>query len=259
MHRSSGECPKKWISSYMKLFVSAAVLAVAVGTFAPQAALATNGYFSLGYGLKAQGMGGAAAALTNDAKGGANNPASMAWAGNRFDVGFEEFNPTRSASRTGNANGLNASVASEQNSFVIPGVGYNRMLSSGSAIGVTVYGNGGLNTDYGSGQLNCGGGLGREICSAAPVASASTSFSSSSRRRSRSKSAAAPRSASRRCWSIKPFARADCKRSPPSLRRRAPSPITVRRHRTGSASASDFSASFRTASTSARRSLRASI
>lgn len=259
MHRSSGECPKKWISSYMKLFVSAAVLAVAVGTFAPQAALATNGYFSLGYGLKAQGMGGAAAALTNDAKGGANNPASMAWAGNRFDVGFEEFNPTRSASRTGNANGLNASVASEQNSFVIPGVGYNRMLSSGSAIGVTVYGNGGLNTDYGSGQLNCGGGpgTGNLLCGpgrlgvnlvqlvVAPTFSLKVGGGAS--------------------IGISPllvhqaFRAADCKRSPPSLRRRAPSPITVRRHRTGSASASDFSASFRTASTSARRSLRASI
>lgn len=123
-------------------------------------ALATNGYFSLGYGLKAQGMGGAAAALTNDAKGGANNPASMAWAGDRFDIGFEEFNPTRSASRVGNANGLNASVASEQNSFVIPGTGFNRKIGRRATVGVTIYGNGGLNTDYAPGQLNCGGGPG---------------------------------------------------------------------------------------------------
>lgn len=126
----------------------------------PLPALATNGYFSLGYGLKAEGMGGAAAALTNDAKGGANNPASMVWAGNRFDIGVEEFNPTRSAARTGNANGLNTSVQSEQNAFIIPGLGYNHMLGDRMSLGVTVYGNGGLNTDYAGGQLNCGGGPG---------------------------------------------------------------------------------------------------
>jgi long-chain fatty acid transport protein len=123
-------------------------------------ASATNGYFSLGYGLKAQGMGGVAAAMTDDAKGGANNPASMAWVGDRFEIGFEEFNPTRSASRTGNANGLNASVASEQNSFIIPGFGFNRRLGERAAIGMSVYGNGGLNTNYAPGQLNCGAGPG---------------------------------------------------------------------------------------------------
>ncbi|GAC1420694.1 MAG: TonB-dependent receptor [Candidatus Velthaea sp.] len=144
----------------MKYFRKTAALIVVAGAFAPQAVLATNGYFSLGYGLKAQGMGGAAVALTNDAKGGANNPASMVWAGDRIDVGFEEFNPTRSASRTGNANGLNASVASEQNSFIIPGVGYNHMRGTRAALGVTVYGNGGLNTNYSPGQLNCGAGPG---------------------------------------------------------------------------------------------------
>ena len=144
----------------MKFFSRSFAFAVAAGTLAPLPALATNGYFSLGYGLKAQGMGGAAAAMTNDSKGGANNPASAAWTGDRIDLGFEEFNPTRSASRSGNAMGLNASVSSEQNSFIIPGFGYNHMIGKGSSLGVTIYGNGGLNTDYGSGQLNCGRGPG---------------------------------------------------------------------------------------------------
>jgi len=50
-------------------------------------ALATDGYFSHGYGMKAKGMGGAATAMSDDAFGGANNPASMAFVGNRLDLG----------------------------------------------------------------------------------------------------------------------------------------------------------------------------
>jgi long-chain fatty acid transport protein len=57
-------------------------------------ALATNGYFPHGYGLKAKGMGGAATALAQDSLGGATNPASMVWAGTRLDVGIDVFMPT---------------------------------------------------------------------------------------------------------------------------------------------------------------------
>ena len=39
------------------------------------------GYFTHGYGIKAQGRGGASIAFTDDAFGGANNPATMAFAG----------------------------------------------------------------------------------------------------------------------------------------------------------------------------------
>src|SRR2546427_13081824 len=67
----------------------------------PGVATATNGYFSHGYGMKAKGMGGAATALSEDTFGGANNPASMVWVGDRLDVGVELFSPRRSASRTG--------------------------------------------------------------------------------------------------------------------------------------------------------------
>jgi hypothetical protein len=52
-------------------------------------ALATNGYFAHGYGLKAKGMGGVATALSQDSFGGANNPASMVWAGSRLDLGLD--------------------------------------------------------------------------------------------------------------------------------------------------------------------------
>ena len=125
----------------------------------PSVALATDGYFPHGYGMKAKGMGGAAVAMAHDAFGGANNPASMVWAGDRFDVGVDLFSPRRSAERSGanppgpGAVGWNGSVDSESNLFFVPEFGYNKMLGWDMSLGVTVYGNGGMNTDYPGGQI----------------------------------------------------------------------------------------------------------
>ena len=122
-------------------------LAVAISLMAAAGmAHATDGYFSNAYGMKAAGMGGAATAMTDDAMGGANNPASMAFVGDRFDVGATIFSPRRSASRSGG--GINGSSDSNSNYFVIPELGYNHMLQPNLALGVTVYGNGGMNTNY---------------------------------------------------------------------------------------------------------------
>lgn len=121
-------------------------------------AMATNGYFSHGYGLKAKAMGGAATAVGEDAFAGANNPAAAAWAGNRMELGADVFSPKRSASRSGG--GFDGQADSGMNAFVIPEFGYNRVIDSKLAVGVSVYGNGGLNTRYPGGQLNCGAGPG---------------------------------------------------------------------------------------------------
>ena len=126
-------------------------------------AQATNGYFSHGYGMKAKGMGGAATATANDTFGGANNPASMVFVGNRIDLGADLFSPRREMSRTG-ATAVPGSVESDSDYFLIPEFGYNRMVNSNLALGVTVYGNGGMNTNYKAGQFNCaafGGGPGQ--------------------------------------------------------------------------------------------------
>jgi long-chain fatty acid transport protein len=128
------------------------------------AAHATDGYFAQAYGSKAEGMGGASAAIVEDTNGGANNPASMAFVGNRLDVGAMIFSPHRSASRAGSG-GLDASVDSDSNYFLIPDFGYNRMLNPNLALGVTVYGNGGMNTNYPGipafGNANLLGGAGK--------------------------------------------------------------------------------------------------
>jgi long-chain fatty acid transport protein len=133
-----------------KLLLAAATAAA----FAPLAAHATDGYYSHGYGMKAKGMAGAATAVSQDAFGGANNPAAMAFAGNRFDIGVDWFSPHREASRTGSgpAN-IDGTSESGKTSFFIPEVAYNHMISSELALGVTVYGNGGMNTTYPGGEI----------------------------------------------------------------------------------------------------------
>ena len=135
---------------------------IALATLAG-AAQATDGYFAHGYGMKAKGMGGAATAMADDTFGGANNPASMAFVGDRLDVGIDLFSPRRSASRTG-VGPLNASVDSDSDYFLIPEFGYNKMLNQNLSLGVSVYGNGGMNTNYPGGQINCGGGPANLLC-----------------------------------------------------------------------------------------------
>ena len=147
------------------LFVSVSI-GLALSTLAFQAA-ATNGYFAHGYGLKAKGMGGVATALAQDSFGGANNPASMVWAGGRLDLGLDWFRPTRAAERSGAGFAtLNGTVESDSRNFYIPEFGYNRMIDPTLALGVSVYGNGGLNTDYPAGNFNCGGGPANALCGA---------------------------------------------------------------------------------------------
>jgi long-chain fatty acid transport protein len=133
-------------------------------------AVATNGYFAHGYGLKSKGMGGVATAMAEDSFGGANNPASMVWVGTRLDVGLDWFRPERSADRVGAGfPSLNGAVDSGSKNFFIPELGYNRMVRDDLSLGVSVYGNGGLNTDYPQGPFNCGGGAANILCGSGKV------------------------------------------------------------------------------------------
>ena len=139
--------------------------ACATALLAANPAFATNGYLPHGYGMKAKGMGGASVALAEDAMGGANNPASMAFVGNRIDVGAEWFRPERSSQRSGAGfSTLNGRVDSGHENFLIPEFGYNRMIDPKLSLGVTVYGNGGMNTSYPRGNFNCGAGPANMLC-----------------------------------------------------------------------------------------------
>lgn len=159
----------------IKLLVS---LLLASGLAAPMAH-ATNGYFSDGYGMISKGMAGVGVALPQDSLAAATNPAGMVMVGDRIDFGLDLFRPVRSTSTTGYSAGQNnppfqflpstgPGTSAEfsgngDSTFLIPEFGYNKMINANSSFGVSVYGNGGMNTSYGTlntGTLGPGPGLG---------------------------------------------------------------------------------------------------
>lgn len=127
----------------------------------PGLALATNGYFSHGFGVKSQGMAGAGIALPQDGLAAAINPAGTAFVGKRFDLGLVLVRPQRSAEISGNLAGMNGEYAgNDTRNFLIPELGYVAPLSPRLAAGIAIYGNGGLNTDYGNNPFRAVGASG---------------------------------------------------------------------------------------------------
>ena len=138
--------------------------AVTAALTIPMTAMATNGYFAHGYGTKSKGLAGSGVALSQDAMAAATNPAGMVTVGDRMDLGLAIFSPnSRGYTVTGPANDASpafelqpGSVESESDVFLIPHIGRNWMLGSDSSIGVSVYGNGGMNTEYTAGAAPAG-------------------------------------------------------------------------------------------------------
>lgn len=121
----------------------------------PSLSGATNGYFAHGYGVRSKAMGGTGAALPQDAIAAAINPAGMAYVGNRRDLELELFNPHREYTVSGTptfapgAFPLNpGTVESDSEYFPVPTLGWSYQLDNTQSVGLTVYGNGGMNTDY---------------------------------------------------------------------------------------------------------------
>ncbi len=138
------------MKKYFRLILVFAVLA-----FMSQSVLATDGYFRHGYGIKYSALGGAGSALTLGSIGAATNPASLATLGNRFDIDFAVFSPARQFTVTGNPSGfpgtfglMPGTVESESNYFYMPTMGVNYMVQDNMALGLMMYGNGGMNSDY---------------------------------------------------------------------------------------------------------------
>lgn len=134
----------------MKLKKNLVVSVVVAGLMTPLSAMATNGYFSHGYGMKAKGMGGAGIAYGQDALAAATNPANMVLVGNRVDFGLDVFMPDRKTEIVGNGAASNkiSYDPNKDNVFFIPEFGYNKMINNTMSFGVSVFGNGGMNTSY---------------------------------------------------------------------------------------------------------------
>jgi long-chain fatty acid transport protein len=117
-------------------------------------ALATDGYFQLGYGTAQNGMAGAGAALSLNTMSPATNPAGNAWV-TGYDLGLAVFNPNREFTVTGAPSGYPGTfglapgtVKSGTSVFLMPSIGANWKLSDKMTFGVAIYGNGGMNTSY---------------------------------------------------------------------------------------------------------------
>ncbi len=158
----------------MRTAVKKSLLAIAItGVIASPVVNATNGYFAHGYSTKEKGLAGAGTAFSQDAMAAATNPAGMAFVGERMDIGVALFSPSpRSYKVTGTpvppgptapfGSGINATpgetVESENDLFVIPYFGYNWQIASDQTIGISVYGNGGMNTEYKASDTPFGAG-----------------------------------------------------------------------------------------------------
>lgn len=137
--------------------------AVALGlasAIAAQTAQATNGTMSHAYSPASKGMAGAGeAALPQDTLSIVGNPAGLTKLGKRMDIGAAWFSPHRKYSGVnpmlgdgalapiGSGDGT-GSVESENNDFFVPNFGFSYPIDAKSAVGVGLFGNGGMNTDY---------------------------------------------------------------------------------------------------------------
>jgi long-chain fatty acid transport protein len=140
--------------SAMKLFYGCVfVLLMLLGTGLEVSA--TNGYFSHGYGVRLQGLAGAGTAVYFSPIAATYNPASLAYLGNSYDVSLSLFSPSRQYTITGSPSGYPGTfpltpgtVESDNKLFPMPTLSANWMLDDNSAVGVAIYGNGGMNTEY---------------------------------------------------------------------------------------------------------------
>jgi len=138
---------KKFMRLRNLLLGSAAVMAA--GLLVANDANATNGYFSHAYSIKSKGMAGAGVAAPLDAMVPATNPAGLTEVGNRLDLGLVLFNPNREYTVDQNGGMLQqGTFESDSDYFIIPNIGWSKQLDNKAAIGIAMYGNGGMNTDY---------------------------------------------------------------------------------------------------------------
>ena len=173
-------------------------LAVLLSGLVTTNVLATNGYFSHGYGAKEKGMAGAGVAQGSSSISSANNPAGLLQVGDSMDIGVSIFDPVRSytveggpfisdamqAGLAGNVLGMAGpgsaglpgcdfgrpaidqtnppcqipfshnpgTVDSGREWFMIPSFGYSSRIDEKMVWGLSLYGNGGMNSAYGAGD-----------------------------------------------------------------------------------------------------------
>ena len=123
--------------------------------FLIQTSYATDGYFRNGYGIKYSALAGSGIAVSLSSLGAINNPASIINLNNQLEFNLSLFSPMRDYIITGNPSGLEGTfgltpgkIESDKTSFFFPTLGGNMKVADNMAIALSIYGNGGMNTDY---------------------------------------------------------------------------------------------------------------
>lgn len=127
-----------------KQFIRAVLSTAIAGVVAlPMSASATNGNQPVASGQAARGVAGAGIAFPQDTIAPLINPAAGVHIGNRVDAGIEIFQPDRDLTIGGQTFDGN-----DTDTFLIPELGYNRMLGTDRAFNILLSAAGGQNTDY---------------------------------------------------------------------------------------------------------------
>lgn len=123
--------------------------------FAIQTAFATDGYYRHGYGIKYSALAGSGVAVSLSSLGAITNPAGITYLNSSVEINASYFSPSRYYKVFGNPSGFPGTfglmpgrVESDKTSFYFPSIGGNVKINDKFAIGLSIYGNGGMNTDY---------------------------------------------------------------------------------------------------------------
>ncbi len=127
------------------------ICALAIGSTAALAAspaAATDGYFAEGYGTQSKGLAGAVLAYPQDSLVIATNPAATFSLGNRLDVDIDDFQADRTATVAIGGGPEHSFSGNGGGPSPIPEFGFTHRIDDHWALGLAVYGNGGMTTDY---------------------------------------------------------------------------------------------------------------
>jgi long-chain fatty acid transport protein len=135
--------------------IKLAILTLTTTLFFTINLFATDGYFRHGYGIKYSALAGSGVAVSLSSLGAITNPAGLAFLPTQYNFNIAFFSPTREYTVTGNPSGMQGTfgllpgtIESETKLFVFPTLGANWKINPTMAVGLVVYGNGGMNTDY---------------------------------------------------------------------------------------------------------------